>query len=247
MRTSGTSTESVVIPPGLQDYFSGAFSGITQAGQDFPSISQLPGAVPLLNVPGLTPEQQNVINMLYGTGTAPADLSAARAQLQQLTGGPIGSSPATQAGMQAFQELTLPSLMQTAALQGNASGGAALEAAQQGATAAAVPLIQQEIANRQAAVGQYGNLQQQQMQSLAAALEASGIPRDVAMQQAQAQFQKAMQGFGIEQQVQMTPLDIITSLLGRTGFQQQHPTMTGEDWLGVGLGAIGGALGGLGL
>ncbi|TAK94600.1 hypothetical protein EPO05_06155 [Patescibacteria group bacterium] len=186
----------------------------------------------------MTPEQQQLLQSMIGEGTTAPQLQAAQNQLQQLTQGPIGSSPATQAGMEAFQQLTLPSIMQTAALQGNAAGGAAIEGAQQGASAAALPLIQQEIQNREAAVGQYGGLQQAQMQALAQAFEASGLPREVALEQAQAAYDKAQQAFGIESGVQMLPLQMLGDFLGKS--QKSHTTLGAWDYVaGIGKGLQG--------
>jgi len=205
------------------------------AQQQFPSLAELPGEVPTLGVPGLTPDQERLIQQMMATGAASPDRAAARQQLQQLTSGPVGSSPATQAGMQAFQQLVAPSIMQTQALQGTASGGAALEAMGQGATAAAVPLIQQEIQNRQQAVGQYGQLGQEQLMGLAAAFEAAGLPREVALEQAQAAFDAAQQRLGIESGLQTFPLQMLSQLLSRT--QQQHSTQYGSDIVaGIGQG-----------
>jgi len=226
-------------PSGIQTQLSGA-----QAG--FPSLLGLPETIPTLDIPGLTPEQQTLIQQLSAAGTASPDLAAARDQLAQLTGGPVGSSPATQAGMQAFEQLVAPQILQQQALQGTAGGGAALEALGQGATAAAVPLIQQEIANREQAVGQYGALGQQQMQQLAMALEAQGLPREVAQQQAQAMYDQLQQRFQFESGIQTWPLGMMSGF----GSQETHGTMTAEDWvaaIGKGLspsGASGSLLGG---
>jgi hypothetical protein len=102
--------------------------------------------------------------------------NSALGQLAQLTGGPIGSSPATQAGMQAFQQNILPTLQNELGAMGLGRSGIAGEQIQRAATSAAVPLIQQEIANRAAAVPQYtnvaqagANIGQQQVQNMGTA------------------------------------------------------------------------------
>lgn len=89
------------------------------------------------------------------------DPNSALGQLQQLTSGPIGSSPATQAGMTAFRQNVLPTLQNELGAMGLGRSGIAGEQIQRASTSAAVPLIQQEIANRQQGIGQYGALAQQ--------------------------------------------------------------------------------------
>jgi len=89
------------------------------------------------------------------------DPNSALGQLQQLTSGPIGSSPATQAGMAAFRQNVLPTLQNELGAMGLGRSGIAGEQIQRASTSAAVPLIQQEIANREQGIGQYGNLAQQ--------------------------------------------------------------------------------------
>jgi hypothetical protein len=80
--------------------------------------------------------------------------------MSQLTGGQIGSSPATQAGMAAFQQNVLPTLQNELGAMGLGRSGIAGEQIQKASTSAAVPLIQQEIANRAAVVPQMANYAQ---------------------------------------------------------------------------------------
>ena len=89
------------------------------------------------------------------------DPNSALGQLQQLTSGPIGSSPATQAGMAAFQQNVLPTLQNELGSMGLGRSGIGAEQIQRASTSAAVPLIQQEIANREQGIGQYGNIANQ--------------------------------------------------------------------------------------
>lgn len=135
-----------------------------------PNVKQIAGLSPLQQyagalVPGIAqPTQQaqaatsllgydasgNPVSTIGGTNT-PSVLG----QLASLTGGEIGSSPATQAGMQAFQQNVLPTLQNELGAMGLGRSGIAAEQIQKAATSAAVPLIQQEIANRQSALQQY--------------------------------------------------------------------------------------------
>jgi hypothetical protein len=93
--------------------------------------------------------------------SSPVDPNSSLGLLQQLTSGPIGSSPATQAGMAAFQQNVLPTLQNELGSMGLGRSGIAGEQIQRASTSAAVPLIQQEIANREQGIGQYGNIANQ--------------------------------------------------------------------------------------
>lgn len=215
---SSTSSTSPTINPAFLPVYQQAFGPYEQFQATAPNLTALYQNYPQLNVPGIDPTQQNVLNQLVQTGQNNPEIQAALAQLQQLTSGPIGSSPATQAGMQAFQQLEAPIIGQQSALRGTAGGGQAIEALGQGATAAALPLIQTEIANRQAAVQQYGQLGQQQMQQLALALEASGLPREIALEQAQAIMQRQMGQQQMAFGLQTLPLDLLGSIsIGQQG------------------------------
>jgi hypothetical protein len=213
---SGTQESTPTVPPWEIPIVLGGASQLEQFQQGAPQLLQLYQNMPQLQVPGIDPTQQNVLNQLVQTGQNNPELQAALAQLAQLTGGPIGSSPATQAGMQAFQQQIAPIIEQQSALRGTAGGGQAIEALGQGATSAALPLIQQEIQNRQAAVGQYGQLGQQQMQQLTTALEAAGLPREVAMQQAAALFERQQQQSKFAAGLQGFPLGMLPQLIGTT-------------------------------
>ena len=232
----------------LQAFYgpTGAIPQLTAAEANLPSLTQLGTGAPLLNVPDLTPDQLAQIQAIQAQGSASPELAAAFQQLQQLTAGPIGSSPATQAGMEAFRQLTAPSIEQQQALMGRANSGAAIEAQQQGATAAAVPLIQQEIQTRDQAVNQYGQLQQQQIASLSAALEAAGMPREVAQQQAQAAYQKLAQQYGFATELQTLPLSTLGQLLGSSTRTTGHTTKGAMDYIGGAIGGIGDSLSALG-
>ena len=93
--------------------------------------------------------------------SSPVDPNSSLGLLQQLTSGPIGSSPATRAGMAAFQQNVLPTLQNELGSMGLGRSGIAGEQIQRASTSAAVPLIQQEIANREQGIGQYGNIANQ--------------------------------------------------------------------------------------
>lgn len=208
-----------------------ATQGLIGAEQNLPDLTQIYQGMPQLNVPGLDPTQLSLLGQLTSTGADNPDLAAARAQLAQLTGGPIGSSPATQAGMQAFEQQIAPIITQQSALRGTAGGGQAIEALGQGATAAALPLIQEEIKAREAAVGQYGQLGQEQVNQIAMALEASGLPREVALEQAQALFQRQQQQSKFATGIQTFPLQYLGQL--GMGGRTSQPSTVGGDIIGA--------------
>lgn len=233
-----TTTDAWQLPPWFDQLIGGPRGGATQLGgamADLPTLAQLGENVPGLQIPNLTPDQQAAVDQLFQYSTGGSDLGAARGLLSGLTSGDIGSSPATVAGMKAFESNVLPQVMQQQALQGTATGGAATEAVANAAAGAALPLIQQEISNRQQAVGQYGQLAGEQVSQLQAALEAAGVPREVALEQAQAMFDQAQQKWSFAGNLQGFPLQY----LPMTGEHRttSHGTMSWEDYMaGIGKG-----------
>ena len=130
-----------------------------------PQERQIAGLSPLQQyggalVPYIGAGNQQAQSALETLGYGGTGTNNALSQLGYLTGGPIGSSPATQAGMAAFQQNVLPTLQNELGAMGLGRSGIAGEQIQRAATSAAVPLIQQEIANRQAAIPQYANVAQ---------------------------------------------------------------------------------------
>lgn len=86
--------------------------------------------------------------------------------------GPLGQSPAIQAGLQAFLQNQLPVLQNQAGLAGLGRSPALLDAVNQGLVTAQVPLIQQGLQNRLTASGL---LQGQQAQDVNTAATLAGI------------------------------------------------------------------------
>lgn len=217
---SSTTTQTTSLPGWLRPIYQGAVGQELAAQGGLPSILEMYGMVPGLQVPNLTPEQTSIINLLeqYPTGLN-APEQGAMSQIQQLTSGPIGSSPTTQAAEQAFKDFTLPVIQNQAAAAGQGNSGAALEAMSRGSEQALVPFLQQEVGNREAAVGQLGQLGGQQygqdMGTLTTALQSAGLPYEVAVQQAQALFNQLQQRFNFGQQVQMGPLQQVGQLFGK--------------------------------
>lgn len=109
------------------------------------------GTVPQVGAPGVSPAPVTV-------DTNTAQMQEAMRIAQELSGGAIGSSPATTAGMTAWEQLVKPQVTSGLSLTGNLGGGATEEALGLSSTAAAVPLIEQEIANRMGLTSTLGNL-----------------------------------------------------------------------------------------
>lgn len=115
----------------------------------------------LQGLPGVSAGDLNSAERAIGDISNPqttADLNAARDQIQQLTSGPIGSSPATQAAMRAYETSAVPQIESGQAMSGAGRGGGLTQALTQGEEQAYVPLVQQEIANRENAPAQYQGL-----------------------------------------------------------------------------------------
>jgi len=77
---------------------------------------------------------------------------------QQLTGGDVGSSPATLQAMKAWEDLVRPTVMAGQALTGNLGGGSTEEALAHGKTEALTPLLEQEINTRSTIAQMLGQL-----------------------------------------------------------------------------------------
>lgn len=122
----------------------------------------------LQNIPGLFNEErasQGAWNALEAVPelaarpveTPPAELGQL-AQLWETTSGPIGSSPATRSGMEAWRQTVLPTVQNEMALMGLGRSGPALEEIARSQTGALTPLLQQEIENRMRSVPMLGDV-----------------------------------------------------------------------------------------
>lgn len=211
----GSSTTPIQSPivsalgPLLEQFAPGILGNVANFTGQFP----LSSIIPLLGSPQqispLGPQELQLIGQEYGISQAPAitpEETAALGQIGQLIGGPIGSSPATKAGMDAFTKLQLPGIEQGAALAGLSHGGAMPELIEQGQSAALLPLIQQEISNRMNLVPNLemlgGSLANRQQSNIQAAMGATALPRQVADSQnaanyaSQINLANAIQGIG---------------------------------------------------
>jgi hypothetical protein len=150
---STSSSSSANIPPGLRPLISQS-AGLEGAlgTQAAPGLFAQLGANPE-QIAQLTPQERAMINSLVSQGGANNPLMmGAENELSQLTSGPIGSSPATTAAMQAYNTNAVPQAMQAASLSGAGRGGGTTEALTSSREAAYAPLVSQEIQNRENAV-----------------------------------------------------------------------------------------------
>jgi hypothetical protein len=93
-----------------------------------------------------------------GVNTNSRQMLRAEDIAQGLTGGDVGSSPATLQAMKAWEDLVKPTLMASQALTGNLGGGSTEEALGLSKTAALTPLLSKEIDTRQAIAEMLGQL-----------------------------------------------------------------------------------------
>jgi len=161
----------------------------------------------------LTPAELTNIGQLEGwAATGTRREQAATSQLNQLTSGPIGSSPARQAGMAAWQQNVMPTIESSISATGGGRGGDLTAALTQGQVSAYDPLVQQEIANRENAVTQQTQLGAQQFAQPQAALSAADLQRQVQQSQLSSQFQDFLRQSGLIQQYVQGPLQMLSPL-----------------------------------
>src|SRR6185437_14011016 len=97
--------------------------------------------------------------------------------------------PATAAGMRAWAQNVQPTIASGLAASGGGRGGEMAAAMQQGATSAYVPMINQEIANREAGIGQAASLGQQRSQDVQNAITGQQMIQANQQQAFDAQYQ----------------------------------------------------------
>jgi hypothetical protein len=223
----------------LLNYQAQMYPYLTQAQQAAPLSEYL--APQVKSIAGLSPLQQQAQTWIQGLMNTPqtsqqaattygglasgtnANQQSALSQLAQLTGGSLGSSPTTTAGMNAFETLSKPSIQNDLAAMGMGRSGAGAQAVSNARTQALTPLLQQEIQNRANSVGQYIGLGNQQEQA-AAGLTGLGAQQIGAAGQA---AQLGGQAGGVEQQTAQAAFNApIEDLLRRQGLSQSIFSLT---------------------
>ena len=199
-------------------------------GQALQTIEGQGGVSSLLNpnpeqIAQLTPGQQTNIGQLQGIAQngSPQEQQS-QSLINHLTSGPIGSSPSTAAAMLAYDQNVQPTIESSIAATGGGRGGNLTAALTQGETSAYAPLVQQEVANREAGIGQTQALGAQQSGDITTALNASDLQRQIAQSGLSSQFQDVMRQFGLAQQLTMGPTELLgTSSIGSHTNQNTSP------------------------
>lgn len=155
----------------------------------------------------LTPGEMSDINQTqqYAQSGTP-QMQQAQDLINQLTGGAIGSSPATLAAMANYNQNIMPTITSSLGATGGGRGGALTAALTQGQTSAITPLLQQEISNRENAIGQETNLGTMQSQNVQNALTANDMVRQIQQSQLSSNFQDFLRRSGLIQQLVQGPL-----------------------------------------
>jgi len=158
-------------------------------------------------IAGLTGGQLQDINQLqqWGMSGTPQEQQA-QSLLSGLTGGEIGSSPATAAAMRAYSQNVAPTIASGLAASGGGRGGEMAAALQQGQTSAYVPLVQQEINNREAGIGQAVDLGQQRAQDVKDAITGQQMIQSNQQQTLDAQFSDYLRRSGLIQNLTQGPM-----------------------------------------
>jgi len=235
------STTQPLIPDELKGVLLGGVGQLREAQTQLPSLTQLAQQTPLLEVPGLTGQETDILQQALGVLRDPAVFQSAIQALTPMLSGTPGAGPLTQAAMQQFQTQTLPFLRAQQALQGRGASGAQMDAISRGLAEIQLPLMQFDIQNRFRAAQMLPSLVASQAGQLTSALALAGMPREVALQQAKAKFDQAMNAWATQLETQRGPLQMLPQLIGSQTRATSHETKNWEDWLSTGL-QIGGSI-----
>lgn len=243
----GSSRESTVvepqpvqIPPELAPLIRQAAANIMALQRQYP-LQSIMGNLAQQITP-VTPEELALISDLIGYSRAPAMSAPEFAALRQiglLTGGPIGSSPATLAGLDAFEDLQRPAIEQDVALAGLSKGGAFPETLAQERTRVLQPLIEQEIQNRMGVLmplsGIGATVADRERADVETALQGANIPRSVADAQNLANWQDVMRRAGIIETVNLgIPSQLFPGLIPPAGQITTGRTSRPGIWTSLG-------------
>ena len=207
--TGSSSTSAPTVPAYLYPILQNGVNQYTSAAGQLPGIPSLYQNAPLQGTPQLTAQQNQNINSIQQLGQSGGTYPG---EQQAMTN--LGQIANPQASQQAFQQFAAPEVMQQAALAGQGQSGAADYSLSQ----AAIPYelqaqqTQMQAANSQAQLGQQQVTNQGNQ--LAQALQASGIPYDVAQQMAQNQYNQQQQQWGLAKDIQTFPFQLFGQTIG---------------------------------
>ena len=201
-----TTTQQPSVPPEITALMRFVTPDVQQAYTQGP-LSGFTGAQPMA-VPGLTPQQQGAVDFSAGAVTQPTLQSPealALMNLAQLSSGPIGSSPATTEAMKSWEATTGEQIKNQLAMAGIGRSGALATDLGVARSAAHVPLLQQEIANRLGTVGPLaqlgGTMETRPVARQQTAFDMGEMVRQIAQAQAQSQQADYLRRQGIAESI----------------------------------------------
>lgn len=175
-------------------------------------------------ITGLTDVEKGLYGQqvsLAGKMAMTAPEMAALEQINALTSGPIGSSPATLAALQNFEQMSKPGIAQDLALAGLSRAGAFPDVISGARSAALLPMFQQEIQNRANVIpqlSQIGNtVAGRERSDLSTAITAAGVPRDISEARNQANFMEQQRIQNMTQLIGLSPSGLFGKLIPGAG------------------------------
>ena len=219
--TTNTSQQqsSPHVPAWMRPMLRGEESQYQNAMGSLPSLSALYGQIPQQGTAPFSSQQNALIGQISGLSGQPnAAEQSAQNQYNQFLAPGGGESQASQAEMNLLQTQEDPMLMSQASLMGQGNSGAALQSLAQANQAALLPILQQGTQNQLKAAsglqGLGGQEYSQQTQDLQNALQAAGMPQQLAQQQANNLFNQLQQQVQYAQGVQQGPFSMLGQLIG---------------------------------
>lgn len=178
-------------------------------GGQIPSLTGLYSGVPQQGVPNLTSGQMGDIGGIQGLAGTGGQIP-----YQSQIAGNYGAIASPQAEQQYYKQFAAPEIMQQAALAGQGTSGAADQALAQGAIPYALQAQNTELQANQALQGLGQGQVQNQQNELASALQAQGLPYEVAQQLAQSQYNQAQQQWQYGKELQTFPFSLFGQNIG---------------------------------
>lgn len=221
-QTTTTQSIPIEIPEELKPLISQTAEQITNLQRRHP-LSSLFNFSPQ-PITGLSDVERGLYGQQVKMAGLPATTApelAALEQINALTSGPIGSSPATLAALQNFEQMSKPGIEQDLALSGLARAGALPDVVSGARSAALLPMFQQEIQNRANVIPQLSGIGNtiagRSRSDLATAIGAAGAPRDIAEARNQANFSEQQRIQNLTQLIGLSPTGLFGSIIPGAG------------------------------
>ncbi len=226
--SSGSSQSAPVVPPLLRKYYNTIARDYLGGMGNLPNITGLYNNTPLLGTAPLTDQQLSDIQGFQNNIGPNAAQNQSQQGYENFLGQNGKPSAATQAALKEFNDLQAPEIQSQAALQGLGNSGASLQALATGQEQALVPFMQQDLQNQLTAtqgLGALGGQEAGQMQEqLQNALQAAGMPQQIAQEILQNQFNQGQQKWNFAQGIQTGGAQQFPSLFGQSGTSSQSST-----------------------